>query len=274
MKPAKFEYHAADSTANALATLSQLGEGGKIIAGGQSMGPLMNLRVARPEAVVDISAAAVLRAVTDDGDDVLIGACVTHGQIEDGEISDPSRGMLPHVAGGIAYRAVRNRGTIGGSVVHADPAADWVTTLIALGAKIEILGPAGRRRVPAADFMLGAYTVSLSADELVAAIRLPRLSADASWGYTKLNRKVGEFADAIGAVVIDPPRRFCRVVLGGLDGTPCLLHETAQAIAKGERGDLPALIKAEVERCLPHAAAEKKQIYGIALNRAVTSAIG
>ncbi|MDP6830462.1 MAG: FAD binding domain-containing protein [Alphaproteobacteria bacterium] len=274
MKPAKFEYHAAGSPADAVALLSRLGEGGKIIAGGQSMGPMMNLRVARPEAVVDIAGATELCAVTDDGDDVLIGACVTHGQIEDGDVPDPSRGMLPHVAGGIAYRAVRNRGTIGGSVVHADPAADWVTTLIALGARIDIVGPDGSRSVQAEDFMLGAYTVSLVEGELVTAMRLPCLSEEASWGYTKLNRKVGEFADAIGAVVIDPARRFCRVVLGGLDGTPCLLHETAQAVAKGEREALPEQIRAEIERRLPEAAPGKKQIYGVALNRAVNAAIG
>ncbi|MDP6688611.1 MAG: carbon monoxide dehydrogenase, partial [Alphaproteobacteria bacterium] len=116
--------------------------------------------------------------------------------------------------------------------------------------------------------------VSLAEGELVTAIRLPRLSAEASWGYTKLNRKVGEFADAIGAVVIDPARRFCRVVLGGLDGTPCLLHETAQAVAKGEREALPEQIRAEIERRLPEAAPGKKQIYGVALNRAVNAAIG
>ncbi len=274
MKPAKFEYHAAHGTADAVALLGQLGEGGKIIAGGQSMGPMMNLRVARPEAVVDIRAAADLRAVTDDGGDVLIGACVTHGQIEDGDIPDPSQGMLSHVAGGIAYRAVRNRGTIGGSVVHADPAADWVTALIALGGQIVIVGPDGRREEPAGNFMLGAYTVTLAEGELVAAIRLPRLSPAASWGYAKLNRKVGEFADAIGAVVIDPSRRFCRVVLGGLDGTPCLLRDTAQAIAKGERGELPDLVRTEIERRLPRAAPDRKQIYGVALDRAIASAIG
>jgi carbon-monoxide dehydrogenase medium subunit len=122
--------------------------------------------------------------------------------------------------------------------------------------------------------MLGADTVSLAAGELVAAIRLPRLSSEATWGYAKLNRKVGEFADAIGAVVIDPSRRFCRVVLGGLDGTPCLLHETARAIAKGGRGELPGLVRAEIERRLPQAAPEKKQIFGVALNRAIASAIG
>ncbi|HJM92686.1 MAG: FAD binding domain-containing protein [Alphaproteobacteria bacterium] len=274
MKPAKFEYHAAGSPTDALALLDRLGKGGKIIAGGQSMGPMMNLRVARPEAVVDIAGAAELRAVMDEGDSVLIGACVTHGQIEDGDVSDPSQGMLPHVAGGIAYRAVRNRGTIGGSMVHADPAADWVTALIALGARIDILGPDGRRSVPAEDFILSAYTVSLADGELVTAIRLPRTSAQASWGYTKLSRKVGEFADAIGAVVIDPTKRFCRVVLGGLDGRPCLLHETAKAIAKGERGELPELIRKEIERRLPQAAPDRKQIYGVALNRAAASAIG
>lgn len=274
MKPAKFEYHAAGSPADAIALLGRQGEKGKIMAGGQSIGPMMNLRVARPEAIVSLAAVAALREVVDSGEAVEIGACVTHAEIEDGVFSDPSRGMLPHIAAGIAYRAVRNKGTIGGSIVHADPAADWVTALLALDAQIVILGPAGRRSVAAADFMPGAYTVALTDGELVAAIRLPRLSAEASWGYAKLNRKVGEFADAIGAVVADPIRRSCRVALGGLDGAPCLLHDTAQAIARGERQALPELVRTEIESRLPRAVPEKKQIYAVALSRAIDSAFG
>ena len=134
MKPFAFDYEKPATIAAALALLGEAGDDAKVLAGGQSLGPMMNMRLARPRQLVDITGIPELRQVTDDGDAVVFGACVTHATIEDGRIPDPTGGMMPNVAAGIAYRAVRNRGTIGGSLVHADPAADWITTLAAIGA--------------------------------------------------------------------------------------------------------------------------------------------
>ena len=119
---------------------------------------------------------------------------------------DVTGGALPKVAHGIAYRAVRNRGTIGGSLTHADPSADWISILAALGASVTLRGPNGARTIPVEDYMLGALEADLRPGELLISVTAPRLSQSARWGYYKICRKTGEFAHAIGAFVIDPER--------------------------------------------------------------------
>jgi carbon-monoxide dehydrogenase medium subunit len=126
---------------------------------------------------------------------------------------------------------VRNRGTIGGSVSHADPAGDWPTALLVLGAKVEIAGSSGRRTVPLEDFQVGAFTVALEPEEVVCGFEIPALSAKARWGHYKVCRKPGEFADSIGTVVIDPDRGFARAVLGATDGAPLMLPAVAERLA-------------------------------------------
>jgi carbon-monoxide dehydrogenase medium subunit len=132
------------------------------------------------------------------------------------------------VAGRIAYRAVRNRGTIGGSVCHADPAADWVSALCALGAECVIAGPHGQRRLAVEEFITGAFENALAPGELLRGIRVPRLSSDARWGYNKLCRKAGEFALAIGAVLDDRERDRFRAVIGATMGRPIIVTDPRQ----------------------------------------------
>ena len=231
MKAVAFTYQAPGSLADALARLGAGTDVAKTMGGGQSLGPMLNLRLTRPDAVVDVSRLTELREVAVTPDYVRIGACVTHAQIEDG-VFEPLRGtMLQAVAGGIAYRAIRNRGTLGGSLAHADPAADWVVTMTALGAQIEIASAAGSRVVPMDAFMIGAYTTVLEEGELIAAVRVPPASADTRWGYQKLCRKTGEFAEASCAAYFDASRRFARIVLGALDGPPVVLRELTRAVA-------------------------------------------
>ena len=173
----------------------------KIMAGGQSLGPMLNLRLVEPDASSTSPACRNCGGSTERTAALVIGACVTHADIEDGRVPDVANGMMARVAAGIAYRAVRNRGTIGGSLAHADPAADWVSALSALGAEVEIASRARKgRRVALGEFVLGALDVALAPDELVTAVRVPALPPSARWGYVKHCRKVGEFADAIGAV--------------------------------------------------------------------------
>ena len=134
--------------------------------------------------------------------------------------------MMARVAAGIAYRAVRNRGTIGGSLAHADPAADWVSALSALSAEVEVASRAKKgRRVALGEFVLGALDVALAPDELVTAIRIPVLPPSARWGYVKHCRKVGEFADAIGAVVIDAEGGSGRAVIGAVEAPPVVIED-------------------------------------------------
>lgn len=235
MKPVAFSHTLPGSLSEA-ARLAAGGPDVKIIGGGQSLGPMLNLRLARPEALVDVAALEDLRRVADTGSHVEIGAAIRHAEIEDGAVPDPIPGMLRHVAGGIAYRAVRNKGTIGGSLCHADPAADWVSAMTALDATLVIAGPDGAtREVPMTRFMEGAYRTALAPGEVLCRVRIPKCGAGARWGYYKICRKVGEFADAIAAAVIDPERRYCRVVFGAASGAPLVARDLARSLAETGR---------------------------------------
>ncbi|MDQ2149477.1 FAD binding domain-containing protein [Alcaligenaceae bacterium C4P045] len=192
----------------------------KPIAGGQSLGAMLNLRLAQPEALVDLDAVAALHRCDEDAHGVTLGAMTPHAAIEDRVVPDVTQGFLPKVARGIAYRAVRNRGTVGGSLCHADPAADWITAMAAAGAVYAVHSAAGTRHIDAGSFMVSAFETQLAPDELLTAVHVPRLSADARWAYAKFCRKTGEFALAIVAVVIDPARDVARWVVGALDGAP------------------------------------------------------
>src|SRR5476649_695396 len=131
------------------------------------------------------------------------------------------------IAHRIAYRAVRNRGTIGGSLAHADPAADWLSGLAALGAEVVLLGPAGERRVKVAELAKGAFATAIGDDEILREVAVPHLSKGARWGYYKFCRKTGDFAEAIGAVLHDPERAALRLVMGATNGAPIVLDFAA-----------------------------------------------
>ncbi len=227
MKPIAFQYERPASLKDAGALLGEEGIFAKAIAGSQSLGPMLNLRLAQPDLLVDITAIPELISVAAEGDSVDIGACITHADIEDGRVEDPSRGLLPMVAGGIAYRAVRNRGTIGGSLAHADPAADWLSVLPLLDAEVVIYSPRGTRTVAVAEVMVSSLTTSLEADELIQTIRVPKLSAAARWGFYKFNQKAGEFAHAIGVVLHDPEREIFRAVIGAIEARPIVVEDAA-----------------------------------------------
>ena len=171
-----------------------------------------------------------------------LGACVTHAQIEDGRVPDPARGFMREVAASIAYRAVRNRGTIGGSLVHADPAADWPSALTLLGATALIAGPAGRREMPMEKFITGVFETALKAGEILVAVRVPKLSPRARRGYWKFCRKAGEFPQAIGGALDDPERSARRLVIGATRGAPHVVADAGALIAKPDESALLAAV--------------------------------
>jgi carbon-monoxide dehydrogenase medium subunit len=233
VKAAAFDYARPRDVGEAIALLAQGKGSAKALAGGQSLGPMLNLRLARPGLLVDISRLQELRAIEDAGDRWRIGAAVTHSAIEDANGALEGGAMLVEVAAGIAYRAVRNRGTIGGSLAHADPAGDWPLALAALGADVVLRGPAGERTIPAERLITAAFTTEIKDDEIVTAVLVPKLSGAARFGYFKFCRKTGEFPEASAAVVIDPERDAVRVYLGALSGPPHALPELARRIAEG-----------------------------------------
>jgi carbon-monoxide dehydrogenase medium subunit len=239
MKAAPFAWQRPASLNEALGALAP-GQA-SAIGGGQSLGPMLNLRLARPAALIELRRLPELRASGVDQGVLRLGAAVTHAEIEDGLVPDTTHGMLPWVARGIAYRAIRNRGTIGGSLCHADPAADWVNSLMVLGAKVELASTAGRRQVPVEDFMRGAYATDLQPGEVLAAVELPAFGPGMRWGWNKICAKVGEFADAIGAVVLDPALGHCRLLVGAVEARPVLLPEPQALLrAVSEAAGAPA----------------------------------
>ncbi|MGX6998252.1 FAD binding domain-containing protein [Caballeronia sp. KNU42] len=275
MKAAAFDYVRAETLPQALSELGASAAGVKPIAGSQSMGPMLNLRLARPSKVIDVSRVDELRSVTVSGDLIRVGAAITHAEIEDGKYELLSNGFMQYVASGIAYRAIRNRGTIGGSLAHADPAADWPLALSTLDARIELAKASGTRRVRASEFMLGAFTTLLEEGEIISAVLLPKMGLTLRWGYYKLCRKTGEFAHASAAAAFDAQTGLARVVLGALDGPPAALEALAQSIAQhGPSAATPEAIAAGVASAMPNADAIDRSMHEATVERCLAQAFG
>ena len=273
MKPVDFTYHRADSVDDALERLAAGGDGTKLIGGGQSLGPMLNLRLSRPRALVDISSVEALRGIVSTRESVVAGAAATHAEIEDWPASGSIEHAMREVAVGIAYRAVRNRGTIGGSIVHADPAADWTSFLLCADARIHIRGVEGEREIRMRDFTRAAYTTALAPDEVVTRIEIPRGTARARFGFHKLCRKTGELAEAMGAVLVDPGRRFCRVVAGAVGAKPVVLPAATRSLAAtAAQADLQALHD-EIAACTSERDPVKLHMAAVAVHRAVDRAL-
>lgn len=249
MKAPPFEYRRVHSVREGLDALAEAGTDSALLAGGQSLAPMLNLRLIRPTLLVDISRVDELTGIDETAASVRLGACVTHARIEDTAGSIEGLQPLARAARGIAYRAVRNRGTLGGSLAHADPAADWPLVMAAWGAEIELASAQGTRRVDADGFLSGAYVTARRDGELLAAVHVPRLSDAARWAYRKFCRKPGEFAEAAAAVLFDPERGVARAFIGTPAGRPTSLPILAEAIARKGR---PALSRGAItEACAP-----------------------
>lgn len=274
MKAAPFEYERPADLDAAIALCSHTDVVAKILAGGQSLGPMLNLRLAQPDLLVDITHLAELKRIEESRDAITLGACITHADIEDGRVPDVTQGALPEVARDIAYRAVRNRGTIGGSLSHADPAADWISCLAAMGAEVLMHGPSGRRALAVNALMTGAFETALDIGEVVEAVRLPRFSASARWGYCKIARKTGEMAQAIGAVLHDPERGVFRAVLGATESRPVVFADAAQLLPKRrlDPSDVDGGIAVQELQAVGMIDAIDQRLHVVALKRAIARA--
>ena len=264
MKPVAFSYLSAGDLNEAQQGLKA--PNSMTVAGNQSLGPMLNLRLARPAGLVDISMIDSLRGVTETDSAVTFGAAVTHAEIEDGAVPDPTGGWIREAAANIANRAVRNRGTLGGSLCHADPAADWATIMIALFATAIVEGPNGTRRVALEDFIVGPYATALRDGELLTAVEVPKPGPGARWGYWKYVRQVGDFAKASAAVLLDPENNGIRCVIGALGRQPLLLSSLGEVL-DGETSPADAL--AEAIREPPEGGLS---LHAVALSRALSLA--
>jgi len=269
MKPAAVEYLRPGNLGEAITALVGGGDEARVIAGGQSLVALMNLRVAMPALVIDIARLPELIAASEDGDAVTLGACVTHSAIEDGQVPDPSRGLMPHAAASLGYRAIRNRGTIGGSLALADPAAEWPAVLSALDAEAVLHGPDGRRSHRCDGLATGVFETVLRPGEIIAAVRVRKLSGTARWGYVKLCRKAGEFAQALAVAVLD--QGTARVVIGAANGPPLLLAAASRQLAQG--GDVREAVAADLDAAADrHFGDFERSLHEVAALRAIAQA--
>lgn len=230
MKSAPFDYLAAKTVSEVTSTLVQGGRNVMVIAGGQSLLPMLSLRVVLPDLLVDIGKLEELKATSVAKQTLQIGALVTHAEIEDGALPDPFGGLLQKIAAGISYRTVRHYGTIGGSVALADPAADWPVGLLALNAAVRIASRRGIRLQSIDDFLKGQYTTSLTQDEIIVGFDIPIAAAQINWGMSKVVRKSGAFASSVAVVVQHGDQDFTAVALGAAGPRPHLLPKTGHGI--------------------------------------------
>ena len=262
MKAAPFGYARARDAAHAVELLAAAQGYAKVVAGGQSLGPMLNLRLVEPDFLVDVRTCPDLRGCRDDEEAVLFGAAVTHSEIEDGAVPDPCHGWLADAARRIAYRAVRNRGTIGGSIAHADPAADWLVILLLLGAEIVVLGPHGTRTAALAEFVAGPFLTTLRKDEVLCAVRVVRRSDRVRYGYRKTAIRVGEFASAFCVTLDDPEPGESRAVLGAIERPPIAVDDLS---AVSETAGAEAFVHAHV----PGLDTATARLHAVTLRRAV-----
>jgi len=202
MKPAPFDYIAATSVDMAAASLAEAGDDAKIIAGGQSLVPLLNFRLLRPSILVDINPIGTLAFITETATDIRIGALTRHHQLETSPVIARHLPVLSCAMAHVAHLAIRNRGTIGGSLAHGDPAAELPMMALLLDAELHIASVSGTRTLAAREFFLDALTVDLAAGEIVTEIVLPKLPPRTGWGFAEVARRHGDFALAAVAATL------------------------------------------------------------------------
>ena len=251
MIPPSFEYHRPSSVDEAIGVLSSLGSEAKILAGGHSLLPMMKLRFAQPEHLVDINRIPELKGVRVIGDDIVIGAMTSENAIIADPVLNEKVPLLPEAARLIADPIVRNRGTIGGDIAHGDPANDHPAIALACDAVMTIAGPEGIRQVAASDFFLGTYWTALEENDILTAITMKAFPTGAGYSYKKLKRKIGDWATAACAVVVSLSGGnidHVRITLTNLGSTALRAHD-AEEVLLGQTATTD-LIKQAADRAM------------------------
>ena len=227
MIPSSFTYKRADSAEEALELVAEYGEDAKFLAGGHSLLPLMKLRLAAPEVIIDLGGITGLSYVTDQGSHIAIGALTRHHDVEHSELLGRQVPLLAHAAGEVGDPQIRHRGTIGGSIAHADPASDLPAVLLALDATLVAQGSGGTREIPIGEFFQGLFETSLEPDELLTEIRVPKTASAGAWSFQKFTQRAIDWA-IVGCAVSDG-----RVGLVNMGGTPLRAAGVEAALAGG-----------------------------------------
>jgi carbon-monoxide dehydrogenase medium subunit len=259
MIPAAFDYHAPTSLDEALSLLAAHGDEAKVLAGGQSLIPMMRFRLAEPGVLVDLNQIEGMAGVTEEDGHLWIGALTRHAEVERSDLIRKRYPLLHEAASVIADPIVRNRGTVAGSLVHADPAGDWGAVMLACRAELEVHGPDGERMVPIDELFVTTFMTSLSPGEIVAGIRIPMAGERSGGAYEKLERKVGDFATvAVAARLELAGDGTCSEVGIGLTavGATNLRAEEAEKALTGKKPDeaaIDAASRAAAEASRPNA---------------------
>jgi len=242
MKPAAFTYHRARSLAQVFELLASHGDAAKILAGGQSLAPMLNMRLAQPAHLIDVNDLHEIAHIRDAGRAIAVGALARHEDVARSDLVRSACPLLAEAAATIGHYAIRQRGTLGGSLAHADPAAQLPLVAVTLGAEFDVAGPRGRRTLAATDFFLSVMTTALAADEIVIEARFPRREPREGFAFELFSRRRGDFAIvAVAATLaLDGAGRVARLRLGvgGVDVVPLALDDLARAqIGRPANGD-------------------------------------
>ena len=246
MIPAAFSYHRPRSVQEAVALLAELGDNGRVLAGGHSLIPMMKLRLAAPGNLVDLAGIGELKGVRADGNDIVIGAMTTQHELIASSLLADKIPLLRETSLQIADPQVRYVGTLGGNVANGDPGNDMPAAMVCLGASYDVTGKSGGRRIGAREFYQGTYLTALEIGEVLTAVRIPRPAAGHGWAYEKLKRKVGDYATAAAAVILTMKGgkvERCSIGLTNVADRPLWAQEAAK-ILTGSPLDAPAIKKA------------------------------
>ena len=282
MKPAAFDYVIADSIDMAVASLADGGGDAKIIAGGQSLVPMLNFRLIRPSVLIDINRIGDLAFIKEAGKKICVGALTRHYQLETSPVIARHLPVLASAMTHVAHLAIRNRGTIGGSLSHADPAAELPMMALLLDAELHIASASGKRTIAARDFFVGALTVDLARDDIVTEIALPKLPPKTGWGFEEVARRSGDFALAAAAATLTLSAGVisqARIALTGVGPTPVRVAQAeellvGQALEPGLIDRIIDVVRAAIEPETDlHASSDyRRHLASVLVGRAVSAA--
>ena len=262
MKPAPFSYYRATSIEDAITALSGADGMVAVLAGGQSLVPMLNLRLSPVDHLIDLRPIAALSRQEETPEAICYGALTTHAAFEDGAVPDGTNGLMRYAASQIAYRAVRNRGTLGGALALADPAADWLTTAVALDASVTLAGPDGQRYLAITEFVVGPYYTQIAEHEIIDSVVVPRRSATERWGYYKVAPKVGEYAKSLAVALVDSEKASARLVIGAWSDVPLVLEASESALLDGaKKNDLSMIVQNELDLKMPSLSPAERRLH-------------